>query len=158
MNESFPVTWSFDLSWISATKKGNGVLRHFKDKPNFLEFIFFSIETRDRSSLVNRSKSGVVVNLRQGNLTSMCDWHRFTISFLWKSSMHLQVPLAIFFKTTSGQIMMNISEHGNYSNSLRFIFWVIYQTSLLALFIRIMYICSLVYHTSKECLWRTLIG
>ena len=33
---------------------------------------FFS-QNRDRSSLVDKSKTGVIVNLRQGNLTSMCD-------------------------------------------------------------------------------------
>ena len=33
---------------------------------------FFS-QNRDRSSLVDRSKTGVIVNLRQANLTPMCD-------------------------------------------------------------------------------------
>ena len=56
---------------------------------------FFS-QNRDRSSQVDISKTGVIVNLRQGNLTSMCDGRPFTKSFLRKSSMHLQVPLAIF--------------------------------------------------------------
>ena len=35
---SSSITWSFDLSFTFAFKKGNGVLGHF----NFIEFIFLS--------------------------------------------------------------------------------------------------------------------
>ena len=69
---SSSMTWSFNLSCISASKKGNGVLRHFKDVSVISLNPFFS-QNRGRSSLVNRSKTGVIVNLRRGNLTSMCD-------------------------------------------------------------------------------------
>ena len=39
---SSSMTWSFNLSCISVSKKGNGVLCHFKDKRNFIDFIFLS--------------------------------------------------------------------------------------------------------------------
>ena len=48
------MTWSFNSSCISVSKRGNGVFCHFKDKRNFIEFIFFlKMETGNRSLLVN---------------------------------------------------------------------------------------------------------
>ena len=70
---------------------------------------------RNRSSLVNRSKTSVIVNLRQGNLTSMPDLRPFTQSF-YKNHLCTFKSHSI----GSSQIMMNISEHGNFSNSVRF--------------------------------------
>ena len=90
---------------IVVFKKGNAVLCRF----NFIEFIL-----RNRSSLVNESKTGVLANLKLGNLTSMRDWRPFTQSF------HKNHPCTSKCHSTgSSQIMMNISEHGNFSNSVR---------------------------------------
>ena len=94
------MTWSFNLSFTFAFKKGNGVFCHF----NFI-WIHFSLKTeiRNRSSLVNGSKTGVIVILRNGNLTSMRNWGPFTQSF------YKNHPCT--FKSHSpgpSQIMMNI--------------------------------------------------
>ena len=142
--------WRGVLIWVEFPRPRKEMVSSVTLKINVIPLNSFFFQNRDRSTLVNRSKTGVIVNVRQENLTSMCDWRPFTISFLWKSSMHLQVPLAIFSRHAgSSQIMMNISEHGNFLTSLRFILWVIYKTSFFALFIHIMYICSLVYHTRE---------
>ena len=90
--------WRKVLTWAEFPRPRKEMASSDTLKISVISLNSFFSQKRDRSSLVNRSKTetGVIVNLRQGNLTSMCDWRRCTISFLWKSSMHLQVPLAIF--------------------------------------------------------------
>ena len=94
MNKFFQ--WRGVLIWVEFPRPRKEMVSSVTLKINVIPLNSFFFQNRDRSTLVNRSKTGVIVNLRQGNLTSMYDWHRFIISFLWKSSMHLQVPLAIF--------------------------------------------------------------
>ena len=73
------ITWRFNLSFIFASKKGNGVLRHFKD--SYIDFTFLSKWRRKIGvhwwmAESCQGQSGVVVNFRQGNLISM-SWLKF---------------------------------------------------------------------------------
>ena len=104
---------------------------------------FFS-QNRDRSSLVDRNKTGVLVfEKRKFNVNVwLTSFHNIFFTKLIHASSS---ATRHFRKTGSSQIMMNISEHGNFLNSLRFILWVTFETSFFTLFIHIMYICSLVY-------------
>ena len=104
----------------------------------------FFCQNRDRSSLVDRSKTGVIVfEKRKFNVNVwLTSFHNIFFTKLIHASSS---ATRHFLKTGSSQIMMNISEHGNFLNSLRFILWVTFQTSFFTLFIHVMYICSLVY-------------
>ena len=67
------------MSFIFASKKGNGVLRHFKD--SFIDFTFLSKWRRKIGvhwwmAESCQGQSGVMVNFRQGNLISM-SWLKF---------------------------------------------------------------------------------
>ena len=88
--------WGKVLIWVGFPRPRKQMASSVTLKISAISLNSFFSQNRDRSSLVNRSKTGVIVNLRHGNLMSKCDWRRFTICFLWKSSMQLQVPLAIF--------------------------------------------------------------
>ena len=94
------LTWA-EFPWPSKEMASSDTI-----KISVISLNSFFSQKRDRRSLVNRSKTetGVIVTLRQRNLTSMCDWRRFTISFLWKSSMHLQMPLVIFSRQRRGKL------------------------------------------------------
>ena len=59
------------FNFTSTFKKGNAPSVILKITT--ISWNSFFSQNRDRSSLVDKSKTGVIVNLRQGNLTSMCD-------------------------------------------------------------------------------------
>ena len=65
--------WRKVLTWAEFPRPRKEMA--FSDTLKISVIHFFS-QKRDRRSLVNRSKTetGVIVNLRQGNLTSMCDY------------------------------------------------------------------------------------
>ena len=55
------MTWSFDLICISATKRGNGILRNCKDISEISLNFSLKMETGNRSSLVNGIEAGFFV-------------------------------------------------------------------------------------------------
>ena len=79
---------------------------------------------RNRSLLFNGSKTGVIVNSRQGNLTSII-----------KKTLSMQ--LGARHATGSSQNIMNISEHEIFFNSVRICLGDFSNATLCTLFIHI---------------------
>ena len=77
----YPVQILGALMWVllspSRKEMASSVILILLNSFSFLS----KIEMWNRSLLVNGSKTGVIVNSRQGNLTSLCDWRPFTKSF-----------------------------------------------------------------------------